>query len=414
MNDHSTRTHSQWSASASARNFACPGALRLIEEVGRDDVESEAAAWGTACHELAESCLRLFDTDASAYVGNGTVIHTKAHRFEVDDEMAECAQEYIDYVRSRVAIGGRLQIEQQFSLAALDPPFEAGGIGDAVIDYPGAGLLEIVDLKGGRGVVVEAEGNAQLRTYALGAMLANPQLNVSKVKTTIVQPRAPHKGGRIRSETFHVADLLEWTGTLLEAMRQAKFAWDEWIPSDDFIWHRVWLNPGDHCKFCPTAARCPALEKQAMDAVGVFQGDTLVPNNPAELTPDRLAWVLDHADMIEGYIDACRNLAHTLVEQGQTVGDYVLVDKVGRRKWAADDGKIVDDLKTVVGLSDGQILEEKLRSPAQIEKILGTKRKDLIKNMWHQPVTGKNLVRRDKTTREPALTLAQQFFEPVK
>jgi hypothetical protein len=79
-------------------------------------------------------------------------------------------------------------------------------------------MLEVVDLKGGRGVVVEVKGNPQLRTYALGAMLANPGIDVSHVQVTIVQPRAPHKDGRIRSERFHVADLVEWTAELMAAM----------------------------------------------------------------------------------------------------------------------------------------------------------------------------------------------------
>ncbi len=82
-----------------------------------------------------------------------------------------------------------LWIEQRFKLEAINPPFEAGGTADAVIFHDGAQLLEVVDLKGGRGIVVEALGNKQARTYALGAVLNNPGLDIQEVKVTIVQPR---------------------------------------------------------------------------------------------------------------------------------------------------------------------------------------------------------------------------------
>src|SRR5690606_6882742 len=113
--------------------------------------------------------------------------------------------------------------EERFSLDALEPPFEAGGTGDFVAWFEQDRRLEIVDFKNGRGVV-DVEGNPQLRTYALGAMLHHTALAVDTVTVTIVQPRAAHKDGRIRSETFHVADLIAWTADLLKAMQRSKAA----------------------------------------------------------------------------------------------------------------------------------------------------------------------------------------------
>ena len=116
--------------------------------------------------------------------------------------------------------------------------------------------------------------------------------------------------------------------------------------------------------------------------------------------------------MLEDWIKARRSLAHTLAENGTTIPGYQLVEKHGNRKWAADDAKVVADLKSVVGLDDAQVfVEPKLRSVAQIEKVLGAKRKDAIKNMWLTPVTGTNLVSTARTTRPAATDVATKFFE---
>src|SRR4029077_1163229 len=89
MTVHSERAHATWSASATARNWNCSGALALGATVAKLDIESEAAAWGTACHQVSEKCLRDgFDADTLV----GTTEKTKRHSFDVDEEMADCSQ----------------------------------------------------------------------------------------------------------------------------------------------------------------------------------------------------------------------------------------------------------------------------------------------------------------------------------
>lgn len=423
MAQHSTRAHAEWPASATAANWACPGRLAMIADIP-DPPESEAAAWGTAAHQLAEKCLRE-GTVPEFY--DGQVEKTASHEFEVDDELISCASVYVDYVRDRyrdcgaaepaAPISGtanRLFIEQQFSLASLDPPFGAGGTADAVIYAPRKRSLDVIDLKGGRGVIVEVKGNPQLRTYALGALLANPGLDVDTVTVTIVQPRAPHKDGRIRSETFHVADLLEWTADLLAAMRRSKQAQQDFDQGIRSVWAAKWLSAGSWCKFCPSAAVCPALEQQAMDAVGVWFDDLDRPhlsNAPDITDPAEIAKKLDLVDMIETWIDALRGHAHRLAETGTEIPGYRLVEKIGRRAWAAEPNKVIYDLQHVVGMTEDQIYVRKLKSPAQIESALGAKRKNAIANMWHAPVTGTNLVSEAKTSRPAAKPAVDKHFD---
>jgi hypothetical protein len=368
---------------------------------------------------VSEDCLRE-GRDPTEWIGR--TIRTKEHAIEVDEEMAETARTYVDYVRGRFGASALnvLHIEQRFSLAALNPPFDAGGTADAVIYHANERRLEVIDLKGGRGVVVEAEGNKQLRTYALGAVLANPALDVGTVQVTIVQPRAGRDA--IRSEEFDPVELMEWTSDLMDAMRSSSLAMAAYAEVRGEVSREEWgetnLRAGEHCRFCPARAICPTQEKAALEAAGVWFDDLDQPqlkNAPDELDPARLARVLDAAGMIEDWLNAVRALAHNLAQAGTEIPGYVLVEKIGRRRWK-------DEAAAEVALSDlpdDVVFETKLRSIAQIEKALGAKRKrefeGLLSSLVETPVTGLNLVRAGKTTR-PAVKggSAHSLLSPVE
>ena len=407
---HADRAHATWSASASERRWACAGSLAAEAEFPHDK-ESQAAAWGTAAHEVAERALRSGgDTSASL----GDVVRTKSHEIAVDDEVCETAQVFVDYVRSRQTLDSDLLVEQKFSLDAIRPPFDAGGTGDAVILDPSSGTVEIVDLKGGRGIVVEATGNKQLRTYALGAMLANPG-KWRTIRATIVQPRAPHRDGAIRSEEFHVADLMDWTSDLIDAMRRSNEALRERSRTPPDEWARRYLKAGDHCTFCKTAATCPALAERALAEAHVFFDGPVVsvPPAPEDLTIGQTVRVLDAADMIQNWLNAVRAHAQDLAERGVEVSDgastYVLSPKRAIRKWA--EGIEATGLALATGRDEADFFQEpKLMSPAQVEKLLGKKGFADVASLVTKESSGYNLVRSDKTTRAVAGP-AQDFFQ---
>lgn len=423
MVEHATRDHAQWSASATERNWNCSGALALTD--GLPDSTNEAADWGTACHQIAEKCLRQ-GVQADSFIGETE--KGKKFSFEVDEEMADTAQQYVDYVRRAVIDAAPpktnpadlLHIEQRFSLASLNPPFEAGGTADAVVYKPLIEELEVIDLKGGRGHVVEVVGNSQLRTYALGAMLANKGLKVKTIKVTIVQPRAPHKDGRIRSESFHVVDLMEWTTDLLAAMQRSAQACADWEKIGKTVSHGEWnsthLKAGDHCKFCKAAGFCPALEQRALDAAGVWFDDldnARVSNAPDSMDVGELAKRLDMLDMIGEWINAVRAYAHAQAELGVEIPGYQLVDKIGNRKWKADvEADKVAALLEAAGKDRAlAFAPPKPASPAQVEKALGAKHKADIADLIERPVTGTNLVAANKTSRPAATPAVNKHFD---
>ena len=421
LSDHGARDHAQWSASATERNWACPGALALTD--GLPETTSEAADWGTCAHMIAEKCL-ADGVQATEFVG--TTQKGKKYEFEVDDEMADTAQVYVDFVRKSAIEAAPpnanpaslLKIEQKFTLASLNPPFEAGGTADAVIYYPTEKKLHVVDLKGGRGHVVEVVGNPQLRTYALGAMLANPELAVEQVTVTIVQPRAPHKSGRTRSEVFHVADLAEWTTDLMAAMhRSAKaFTTRERQELSQGEWNTLFLKAGSHCHFCKAAGSCPALEQRATDAAGVWFDDLDQPrlsNTPDAMSPEKLAATLNMLGMIEEWCNAVRAHAHRQAESGVEIPGYQLVEKIGNRAWKLPEEQIVGAL-ALAGLTDDRIYARKLVSPAQAEKALGAKKKGALDELVERPVRGTNLVSVDASTRPAAKAAVHQHFNVLE
>ena len=424
MANHADRDHASWSASATERNWLCPGALALTIDL--PETTTEAADWGTVAHEISELCLR-HGKDPTDFIGETR--KGKKFSFEVDDEMAECVGEYVTYVRQAAVAAApakgnpadHLQIEQKFSLDSLKPPFDAGGTGDAVIYAPESKTLEVVDLKTGRGKVVEVVGNPQLRTYALGAMLANRNLAVETVKVTIVQPRAPHRDGRIRSEAFHIADLVEWTGDLIVAMHRAKAAMDRRNDTNEAAWAAEFLKPGDHCSgtFCKAQGFCPALQQQALDKAGIWFDDLDQPrlsNAPDMLSPEQAAAVLDAADIIEGWINAVRAFWHDQAESGVEIPNYQLVAKQGREKWR--DGADVEAARIAraAGVDEAKIFNDpKIRTPKQVRDALAKAKAstalEAIKELSFTPENGTNLVRATKTTRPAVQPAAHKHFD---
>jgi hypothetical protein len=420
MAEHALRSHATWAASSTARHMHCAGSLALSLSLPRSfRVEREAAAWGTCAHQIAENCLRN-GIDADTFIGSDQ--SSGRFSFEVDEEMANCAQIYVDYCRDLVRRGAEFWIEEQFSLDALDPPFDAGGTGDFVAFLPKEKLLEIVDLKGGRGVVVEAVENDQERTYALGAMLKHRGLDVDHVKTTIIQPRAPHKEGVIRSETFHVADLVEWTQSLRGAMAKADAALDALAKaqSNQVLldeWRDEFLKPGK-CQFCPCEPSCPALRNDALSIASQWfdtdpdTGAMTQTNAVLDVSPEALARDLDMMDQLQNWMNARRAFAQQLAESGTDIPGYILVDKRGTRYWkTADETRIAHDISVRLGIQSDELFNIKLKSPNQVEKLVPAPKRKSIADLWEMRVNGTNLVRADKTTRSAVGNTADRFFE---
>jgi Protein of unknown function (DUF2800) len=428
--DHSARKHAQWAASATSRNVVCAGAIAMGTLC--DERESEAAAWGTCVHQIAEGCLRG-GGDASSCLN--MPVRIGRFNFIVDEEMCDTAQIYIDYCRERwlesdIEYSGQSRrIEESLPLNALNPPIDAGGTADCIIWFPKRKLLEVIDLKAGRGVVVDVKGNPQGRTYALGALLRFPNMQPDKIMVTIVQPRIGD--GRPKSETFHAADLMDWTVDLLAAMGRSKQALDEFneiggnrVKFDN--WGEKWLKTGQ-CIFCPAKAICPKQRAQALAALPDIakqwfeepSGGAPKLNHPSIASTEEIAHWLNGFEVLEDWIKSVRAYAHAKAEQGESIPGWELVDKIGTRAWMQKDAEtLVDFLQQKFNLSRERILEDPTpRSVAQFEKVLGKRKGELAElegKIWHKPIKGTNLVSSDKTTRPTAKSTADRYHEKLE
>jgi len=409
------RTHAQWSASATARNWLCPGNLALAFDIVAPP-ESKPAAWGTACHEVAERLLKL-----DVPVDIGDEIETDRHIFYIDQEMLDCANVYFDYIHSRMTEGFDLHaVEQKFDLADLGLPMEIGGTADCVLYSPVEKGLEIVDLKTGKGKMVEATNNAQGRLYALGVLVSLnlKSMPVKWVQTTIVQPRLPHRDGIIRSETLHVSELMDWTIDLDVKVRDAADALMSYATAKGNTvvmdeWAETFLEPGEEqCTFGPAAGGCPALRKRALEIAGEDEG-TFKSNVFAINSIEAVEADLDMLEHLESWVRDRRALAHEMASRGMKFDHWTLVEKIGHRKFVGKDtGEIVTSIRDRIPLSDEQLFDRKLKSPAGIEREIGRHAvEEHLGDIIIRPVTGTDLIRNSNAERTPALSVADRLFQ---
>lgn len=372
---HQERAHAVLGASSAHRWMACPGSVRLSKDAPKRS--SRYADEGTAAHQLAERCLTE-GVDAASRIGEVELVNGQA--WDVTEEMAEAVQVFLDTVRGAALPGDTLLFEQRFDLSALYPGMF--GTNDACVVSPARGRMYVLDYKHGKGHAVEAVGNPQLRYYGLGALMEVAPTGIREIVLVVVQPRAPHRDGPVRSETITAMDLLEWTADLRRAAQATE---DVFAP----------LKAGEHCTFCPAAGTCPALRDRALEAaMAEFAGATItVPADPGLLSPDELARLLDSADLIDKWLAAVRAHALHLAESGQAVPGYKLVDKRATRRWRDEDA--APQHLSAIGLKPDDIYKRSLLSPAQVEKLLPKEKRAVLADLVEKVSSGVNLVRDD-------------------
>ncbi len=359
---------------------ACPGSVRL--SAGIESKSSVYAEEGSDAHALGALCLRERSAPGF-YIGEE--IDEDGRKFTVTEEMAEAVQVYVQHVENLTAKGEQYLVEHKFDLSSVHPG--CFGTADCVVWDEKNKLLHVVDYKHGAGVPVNVVDNPQLQYYGLGA-LVTAGFHARKLRLTIVQPRCDHPDGPVRSWDIDAIDLLDFRADLIQ---YAKATEDPNAPT----------VPGDHCRWCPAAALCPALEKKTQD-LAKTEFSAAVPYDPAKL---KLA--LDSLPEIEARLKAVREFAYQEAEAGRPVPGYKLVAKRATRKWR-DEGEVIDYLqKEKVAV---EVFEpRKMKTPAQMEKVLA---KDVVAQFTIAESSGHTLV--PESDKRPAVKLdAKSEFSPV-
>ena len=294
------KLHALLSCSGSERWLECTASPRLEEKFPQ--TSSIFAEEGTLAHDLAELTLqkRMKEITLHEYKVRLKIIENNPL---YTSDMPEHVKKYIDYVlrvyrkHEKADFFTELLIEQKVDLSKFIP--EGKGTCDSIVKSDN--VIEIVDLKYGKGIKVDAQDNSQLKLYALGALESIPLEyvpDISEVRMTIIQPRLDN----VSKFKMPMLDLYDWALGIVEPKAKEAFHG----PGT--------FSPGDACQWCRAKAVCPALAE----------------HNHAILTGDFSKMEIDGIDIGDGVdgteVQHWLGLSPLIEEQPVTTQQYAIAE----------------------------------------------------------------------------------------
>lgn len=381
--------HSILSASGAARWTACTPSAQLESQF--EEEQSSYAAEGTFAHAMAELILRYNNGEMTK-----KAFSIRFNKMKTNEFYSQELQDYVeDYVKSvweivnetrAVCPDALVLFEQRLDFSEYVP--EGFGTGDVVIVADD--LVNIIDLKYGKGVGVSAEGNPQLRLYGVGAYLEHSMLyDIQRVRMTIIQPRLEN----ISSEELPAEELLSWAENEIKPKAQLAIAGE-----GEF-------KVGDHCRFCKARKTCRARAEYNLELAKMeFQA-------PELLSDREIGEVLGRADELARWVTDITGYALEQALKGVRFPGWKLVEGRSNRKY--EDEELVKMRLLAAGYHKEDILKpEELLGITALEKFLGKKcfaerLGDLIIRPAGKPVL---VVESDKRPELSATASAQDDF----
>ena len=359
-------THANLSPSKRHRWGLCPGSIRE-EAKYPDDRSGPAAIDGTHTHTILEFCLSG-PWEPEELVGQ--TMQDDDGKFLIDDDRAERVRIAVDYVKQRVAEqpGCKVIAEQRVNPNRLIARDDMSGTVD--IQIHGTDVLEIVDYKDGMGAV-QAEGNAQLELYAVGALAdVGEPYPWKRVRMTIIQPKMALRGQP--AITSHEVDISEILAIVDRLVIEGAA-----VDAPDAP-----LVPGEsQCKFCKAKGSCAALASNVMKEIGImFQpvmsldvAQQSADKDPSTMDDAQILQIMEAAPLMRQLLEGVEKEALRRLQSGQAITGLKLVNGRGSRAWALQDDEIAEKL-IKMGIPKGSVYETKLVSPAKAEKLTWEKR----------------------------------------
>lgn len=386
--------HSRFAPSATEREYTCPASFLLNEH--EPDRQSFDAAHGTAAHHIGQLCLSnnhdtVFYAGCKVAVtatGDCRFVHEKAPlrddemEFEVDDEMVNAVQAYIDWCRE---LPGDHFVEIRVEHTRWcpdvdewgDPLGPQFGTSDHIACQPR--VLVVTDLKYGKGVQVFAFENKQAIKYALGAWLEYDWIyNFEKVVIRIAQPRLDH----FDVWELTVEELLAYGEDIKQRLGLVFVENPPFGPSEK------------GCKFCKVAARCKPLA-QHIDShrALLFDDETQDFIDTKLLTTEDLAAAWKLHPLVNLRYDAIEREISQCLRDNVEVPGLKLVEARTHRQW--NDQLVAKKTLVGMGIPKAKVLKEKLISPNQAEKLLPKERREELDGLWYKPPGGPTIVSAD-------------------
>lgn len=377
--------HSLNSPSSFSRRIGCPGSANMEKVLPNES--SPFAAEGTAAHALGEMCLKN-GKNPSYYEGE-IIKNDDGTKFEVVPDMIDAVTEYVEHCRP--LMGDHL-IEYKFALPFLGP--DEKGTSDFTALHEG--VLHVVDYKHGKGVPVDADGNVQGLCYALGAASHFRNEDWHTVRITIVQPRAYHEKGPIRSWDLPRDELFDY---MIEYAAAARATENPNAP----------LKVGSWCRFCKARAICPQQQKEASEMMEMdFAEPTSKPVPVNFLSDEQIAYlVLNRVKQIEQWCAALKDYAQNRAESGKPLPGTKLVATREARVWRDRDAA-EKFFEKQLG-NDAFAIKREFKSAPQIEKVVGKKKFKDYEGMVERVSTGATLVPESDPRESVRQTVEDEF-----
>ena len=343
-------SHALLSASGADRWMSCTPSPRAEESVSEES--SEYAKEGTFAHSLAELKLSLHLGEIGKREYNKRLKEEKTNEFYSED-----LEEYVDvYVNFAIEKINEAKERTKDALILLEKrldysPWVKEGFGTGDLVLISDDVLEIVDLKFGKGIKIEAQDNSQLKLYSLGAINEFGLLyDIRTIKMTICQPRLDH----ISTEEVAADDLLDWAENIVKPL--ADLAYEG----------KGEFKSGDHCRFCRIRHTCRQRSKDNLKIA------CLDFRPPPTLTDDEIVEVLSGIDeLIKWAKDVEEYAFKEAVNKGKSWEGFKLVEGRRTRRYSSEE-KVAEALLDA-GYEEEKIFSKSLLSLTKLEKELGKK-----------------------------------------
>ena len=390
--------HALLSASSASRWLHCTAAPRFEEQF--PEKTSEYAEEGRLAHAICElKVIKKFTTQLTP-----RTYTTRLNKLKKDphytDEMDKTSDLYVEHLTEKAMTYNStpyVAVEVQVDFADYVP--EGFGTCDCIMI--GGDTLNITDYKHGKGVPVSAEGSAQMRLYALGALKRYASIYGNTIKNvcmTIDQPRIQDEPS---TETITVEELRAWGESIKPAAAKAYMGLGEFCP-------------GEHCRFCRGKAQCKA---RAAINTALEEFKDCVPQNGEKpplfgqgvLTDEEIGDLLVRGKELVAWYKDLEEYALNALLNGGTIPGWKAVAGRSNRTFTDTDAAIAAVI--AAGYDEALVYERKPKTLTELEKLMGKAEFTAKLGAYVVKPSGKPTLAPMTDKREPYSPAAADFAE---